>query len=114
MEILIVHLQIGTQNMGFSAQFPAKKGPGNLTPNEGVLFVQGSLESLENGRFLLVFLHFANSPASLVGACSTLSGTKIASQNRNDHGGRKRARNHSAAEIAGFFVSAAAKKIASR
>ena len=40
----------------------------------------------------------------------TLSGTKIASQNRSDHGGRKRARNHSAAEIAGFFASAAAKK----
>ena len=39
-----------------------------------------------------------------------LSGTKIASQNRSDHGGRKRARNHSAAEIAGFFASAAAKK----
>ena len=33
MEILTVHLQIGTHNMGFSAQFPAKKGPGNLTPN---------------------------------------------------------------------------------
>ena len=40
----------------------------------------------------------------------TLSGTKIASQNRSDHGGRKRARNHSAAEIAGFFASPAAKK----
>ena len=39
-----------------------------------------------------------------------LSGTKIASQNRSDHGGRKRARNHSAAEIAGFFASPAAKK----
>ena len=39
-----------------------------------------------------------------------LSGTKIASQNRSDHGGRKRARNHSAAEIAGFFASLAAKK----
>ena len=37
-------------------------------------------------------------------------GTKIASQNRSDHGGRKWARNHSAAEIAGFFASAAAKK----
>ena len=39
-----------------------------------------------------------------------LSGTKIASQNRSDHGGRKRARNHSAAEIAGFFAFPAAKK----
>ena len=39
-----------------------------------------------------------------------LSGTKIASQNRSDHGGRKRARNHSAAEIAGFFASPAANK----
>ena len=39
-----------------------------------------------------------------------LSGTKIASQNRSDHGGRKRARSHSAAEIAGFLASAAAKK----
>ena len=39
-----------------------------------------------------------------------LSGTKIASQNRNDHGARKRARSHSAAEIAGFFASLAAKK----
>ena len=35
---------------------------------------------------------------------------KIASQNRSDHGGRKRARNHSAAEIAGFFALPAAKK----
>ena len=39
-----------------------------------------------------------------------LSSTKIASQNRSDHGGRKRARNHSAAEIAGFFASVAATK----
>ena len=39
-----------------------------------------------------------------------LSGTKIASQNRSDHGGRKRARNHFAAEIAGFFALPAAKK----
>ena len=40
-----------------------------------------------------------------------LSGTKIASQNRSDRdGGRKRARNHSAAEIAAFFASPAAKK----
>ena len=39
-----------------------------------------------------------------------LGGTKIASQNRSDHGGRKRARNHSAAEIAGFFALLAAKK----
>ena len=38
-----------------------------------------------------------------------LSGTKIASQNRGDRGGRKRARNHSAAEIAGFFASPAFK-----
>ena len=41
---------------------------------------------------------------------SGLSGTKIASQNRSDHGGGKRARNHSAAEIAEFFASPAAKK----
>ena len=26
-------LQIGTHNMGFSAQLPAEEGPGNLTPN---------------------------------------------------------------------------------
>ena len=39
-----------------------------------------------------------------------LSGTRIASQNRNDHGGRKRARNQSAAEIAGSFASVAANK----
>ena len=32
MEILTAPLQIGTDNMGFSAQFPTKKGPGNLTP----------------------------------------------------------------------------------
>ena len=38
------------------------------------------------------------------------SGTKIASQNRSDHGGRKWARNHSAAEIEGFFASVAAQK----
>ena len=40
----------------------------------------------------------------------SLSGTKIASQNRSDHGGRRRARNHSAVEIAGFLASLAAKK----
>ena len=34
MEILTALLQIGTHNMGFSAQFPAKKGPGNLTPSQ--------------------------------------------------------------------------------
>ena len=34
---------------------------------------------------------------------ATLSGTKIASQNRSDHGGCKWARNHSAAEIARVF-----------
>ena len=34
-EILTAPLQIGTDNTGFSAQFPTKKGPGNLTPNEG-------------------------------------------------------------------------------
>ena len=34
-----------------------------------------------------------------------LSGTKLASQNRSDHGGRKRARNHSAAEIVRICVS---------
>ena len=39
-----------------------------------------------------------------------LSGTNVATQNRSDHGGRKRARNHSAAEIAGFFASPAAKE----
>ena len=42
--------------------------------------------------------------------CRVLSGTKIASRNRSDHSGRKRARNHSAAEIAGFFASPAAKE----
>ena len=44
-------------------------------------------------------------------AYTHLSGTEIASRNRCDHGGRKRARNHSAAEIAGFFASLAAKKL---
>ena len=43
-----------------------------------------------------------------------LSGTKIASQNRSDHGGRKLARNHSAAEIAGFFCFSSRKNIACR
>ena len=38
------------------------------------------------------------------------SGTKLASQKRSDHGGRKRARNHSTAEIAVLFASQAAKK----
>ena len=42
--------------------------------------------------------------------CPFLSGTKIASQNRSDHGGRRQARNHFAAEIAGFSASPAAKK----
>ena len=36
MEILTAPLQIGTDNMGFSAQFPTKKGPGNLTPNVSI------------------------------------------------------------------------------
>ena len=39
-----------------------------------------------------------------------LSSTKIASQNRSDHGGRRQARNHFAAEIARFSASPAAKK----
>ena len=39
-----------------------------------------------------------------------LSGTNIASQNRSDHGGRKRARNQSAAEIAGFFKIASSNR----
>ena len=43
-------------------------------------------------------------------AIRELSGTKIASQNRSDHGGRRQARNHFAAEIAGFSASPAAKK----
>ena len=42
-----------------------------------------------------------------------LGGTKIASQNRSDHGGRKRARNHSAAESQGFSLRRS-QKIASR
>ena len=46
----------------------------------------------------------------VIAEVSQLSGTKIASQNRSDHGGRKRARNHFAAEIAGFFALPAAKK----
>ena len=33
MEILTAPFQIGTHSRGFSAQFPTKKGPGNLTPN---------------------------------------------------------------------------------
>ena len=35
-----------------------------------------------------------------------------ASRNRSDHGGRKRARNHSAAEIAGFSLREPQQKIA--
>ena len=38
-----------------------------------------------------------------------LSSAKLASQNRSDHGGRERARNHSAAEIAALFAWPAAK-----
>ena len=38
-----------------------------------------------------------------------LSGTKIASQNRSDHGGRKRARNP-LQKLQGFFASPAANK----
>ena len=41
---------------------------------------------------------------------SRLSDTKLASQNRSDHGGREQARKHSVAEIAGSFTSLAAKK----
>ena len=43
-----------------------------------------------------------------------LSCTKIGSQKCSDHGGSKRARNHSAAEITGFFRFAGGKTIASR
>ena len=39
-----------------------------------------------------------------------LSSTKIALQNRSDHGGRRQARNHFATEIARFSASPAAKK----
>ena len=38
------------------------------------------------------------------------AGKNIASQNHSDHGGRKQARNHFAAEIAGFSALQAAKK----
>ena len=37
MDVLTAPLQIGTGNMGFSAQFPAKKGPENLTPKKCLL-----------------------------------------------------------------------------
>ena len=43
---------------------------------------------------------------SLIDCC----GTKIASQNRVDHGGRRRVGNHAAAEIAEFFALPAGKK----
>ena len=42
------------------------------------------------------------------------NGTKIALQTHNDHGGRERARNHSAAEIARFSLRRRQKGIASR
>ena len=42
-------------------------------------------------------------------AIGFLSGTKLASQNPSDHGGREQARNHSDADIAGFCASPAAK-----
>ena len=43
-----------------------------------------------------------------------LSGTDLASQNRSDHSGRERARNHSVGEMAGVFTSPVAKKISNR
>ena len=42
--------------------------------------------------------------------CHFIWGYKNRIANRSDHGGHRRARNHSAAEIAGFFASPAAKK----
>ena len=54
-------------------------------------------------EFMRLILLYLNFPA--IGQLPRLSSTKIA-----DHSGRKRARNHSAAEIAGFFASPAAKK----
>ena len=40
-----------------------------------------------------------------------LAAQKIATQNRSGHGGRKRPRDHLAAEIAGFLASPAANKL---
>ena len=61
-------------------------------------------------QFMFVCLFLAQAEFSWAWLLANLSGTKIASQNRSDHGGRKRARDHSAAEIAGFFASPAAEK----
>ena len=47
---------------------------------------------------------------SCIKRCLRLSGTKIASQNRSDHGGRKRARSHSAAEITGLGLPSKSQK----
>ena len=66
MEILTDPPQIGTHNMGFSAQFPAKKGPGNLTPNKSI-GVMGRFDSPEFGPVVValrLFLagHFCSLP----------------------------------------------------
>ena len=64
-----------------------------------------------NGRCVAILFK----SIGVMGRCASpefyyLSGTKIASQNRSDHCGRKRARNHSTAEIAGFSASPAARQ----
>ena len=46
--------QIGAHKMDFSAQFPAKKGPGNLTPNEGIV-KSGTPAEVRSDLFLLRF-----------------------------------------------------------
>ena len=65
-----------------------------------------------NGVFLLtvVFGSFLLTTVAFLLTILALSGTKIASQNRSDHGGRKRARNHSMQKLQGFFASPAEKK----
>ena len=61
MEILTAPLQIGTPHVGFSAQFPAKNSPGNLTPDKRVWFWKCDLHRMHafcklNARVIVYFL----------------------------------------------------------
>ena len=51
--------------------------------------------------------HLASTP--ILALLKLILGTTLAMQNRSDHGGCEHARNHSAADIARFFASPAAK-----
>ena len=59
-------------------------------------------------KFSLRFSPFSANFFARISLLGLFGLTKLASQNRSDHGGRERASNHFAAEIAGFFALPAA------